>query len=130
MSMNLTISQYVSLIKMMGYANGHYIDQTALYRNMELVYARYKVTETSKLFGGMFHTPESDVFIFPSREKDKWMIIDTERGAHKTINEPIIFSTKEEALRYCYEQYMMEKLSGREVLWRGPDLKEFWQEEN
>lgn len=77
--------------------------------------------------------PEETIFIYPcwtKNGKEYEVRVSHQRSdATRIIESVASFPRKKQAIKYCYEHYLMDKLSGFYVRWLGPDPKEFLEEE-
>lgn len=77
--------------------------------------------------------PEEAIYIRPrwiKNEKEYEVCVIYYRiNVPKHIEIIAAFPERKQALEYCYEQYLMDKLSGVAVRWHGPDPEEFLEEE-
>lgn len=73
--------------------------------------------------------PDEAIYIRPRRVKNKReyevFIIYHRYDPPKPKKTIAVFSKKIQALEYCYEQYLMDKLSGMYVHWHGPEPEKF-----
>lgn len=119
MRLKMSPQEFAHFRKILGYKRGEHIDN-------EIVYEKYDWSKTPKhLIGWIIKPPSEEIYIIAFANKDRWLVLNIGWDVAKILNDPVIFPTREEALRYSYEYYLMEKLKDEDVRWVGPEPEEF-----